>query len=196
MKNYRFIFMALLAGITIFSVAKYSLSLKEKYDLLNSLDQIKQQVEALELAKQNLLQNLEQEKQTQEALTQENLGLKESLKASEEKIVQFGANFADTAEQLNTQISVLKAENTALREEKGNLELDKKNLQTKLGSLAELKKAIRELKIQMRKVGRDVRKKIEGIKIIEGNRGFLLKEGKSTHPAKIRIEVKPLPQQE
>ena len=196
MKNYRFIFMALLVGITMFSVAKYSLSLKEKYDLLNSLNQIKQQVEALELAKQNLLQNLEQEKQTQEALTQENLGLKESLKANEEKIVQLGANFADTAERLNTQISVLKAENTALREEKDNLELDKKNLQTKLGSLAELKKAIRELKIQMRKVGRDVQKKIEGIKIIEGNRGFLLKEGKSTHPAKIRIEVKPLPQQE
>ena len=57
-KNNSFILVALLCGITIFSVFKYVATLTEKYDLANTLDQIKQQVAILENEKQNLLQTL------------------------------------------------------------------------------------------------------------------------------------------
>ena len=56
MKNYKTILIALLIGITIFSVVKYVFSIKEKYDLLGSLNQLKTQVTDLEKEKQNLLQ--------------------------------------------------------------------------------------------------------------------------------------------
>ena len=38
-----------------------------------------------------------------------------------------------------------------------------------------------------------IKEEIQNDIIMEGNRGFLLKEGKSTYSAKIKIEVKPLP---
>lgn len=48
----------------------------------------------------------------------------------------------------------------------------------KLSSVDELKKAIRELKRRAK---------------IEGNRGFLIKDGQLTTPAKVKIEVIPAP---
>jgi hypothetical protein len=54
-----------------------------------------------------------------------------------------------------------------------------------------LKKAIRDLKKQMRKV---THKATKTKTIIEGNRGFLIKDGKPTSIAKIKIEVIPVPQ--
>jgi hypothetical protein len=54
-----------------------------------------------------------------------------------------------------------------------------------LGSVVELKKAIKELKTKTRKV--------LGLET-EGNRGFLIKDGRPTSD-KIRIEVVPAPYQ-
>jgi len=71
-------------------------------------------------------------------------------------------------------------------------------LRTKLSSVAELKKAIRELKRNKRLQPVPVlRFKPKNPKVmeeaveVEGNRGFLTRDGVSTFPYKIRIEVKP-----
>lgn len=184
MKIYKVILVALLVGVTIFSVFKYVSSLKEKRAILEILNQTKDQLQALE---------------------QENLGLKDSLKVTAEKLAKKEEDFNQARQdiqELTSEIAILKSENTSLKEEEVKLKAqltsvsqEKDNLQARLSSIAELKKAIRELKRQMRVV----RKKIED-KIIYGNRGYLIKDGKPTYPAQVKIEVisvpAPLPQSE
>ncbi len=79
-------------------------------------------------------------------------------------------------EELNSQADILKAENNALSEERTKLAQDNEVLKFKLASITELKKAIQELKRLAR---------------LEGNRGFLIKDGQSTFIAKVKIEVTP-----
>jgi len=69
-------------------------------------------------------------------------------------------------------------------------------LKARLGSVAELKKAIRELRRQVRQVKREVIKRSEPAKGKEGNRGFIIKDGKPTTLPRIRIEVETLPQEQ
>jgi chromosome segregation ATPase len=191
MKNYKVILVALLLGIIIFGVYKYILSLKE-------------QIMALEDEGQALMQTLEKERELEQKLTQENSELQDNLKVSEEKLTRLNDDFAqvqDVIEQLNSQASGLIAENTTLKEKEDKLikELtrvynEKKGLQARLSSITEPKKAIKELNKQVYKVGTEVKEKIKAknTAIREGNYGFLIKNSKSTYPAKVRIEVKPL----
>ena len=199
------ILLVFLLSVTIFSVFKYILSLKEKYDLSALLNQAKEQAAALENEKQNLLQEIDKEKALQEKLTQENTALKDNLKTDEEKLANLGADFTvaqKTIEQLNSNFSLLKAENTALIEKKNTLNTklsqvsqENDSLKARMSSIAELKKSIRELKRQMRRVGIVMKQKVQTERIIQGNRGFLIRDGKFTYPAKVRIEVTPAPKE-
>ena len=196
------IFIVLLISITIFSVFKYGSSLKEKYALLNTLNQIKEQVTTLENDKQGLLEKLGEEKELNAQLNGEVSEIKDYLRASKERLAKLFADYGQaqkTIEDLNYKFSILKSENTALRDEKEKLDTqltqvsqEKNSLKAKLDSITELKKRIKELKRQ----GREglTGHKPKARKIIEGNRGFLIKNGKPTYPAKIKIEVIPIPQ--
>jgi len=196
-KNYKIILIFLLVGITIFSVFKYLVTLKEKYDLVENLNQVKGQVASLEQA-------IEKEKEMQNTLAQENLTLKDELKANTDKLTQLDAdlqNAQKTIEQLTSQIALSKAENTALREEKDKLTQDltqisqeRDTLKARLSSIPELKSTIKEVKIQMHKTKVLMREVTRKIRVIEGNRGFLMKNGKTTYPiTKIKIKVMPAP---
>jgi len=196
-KNYKIIIIALLIGITLFSVFKYVAALKEKYDLLKNLNQVKGQVVVLEQA-------IEKEKELQKAFAQENLTLKDELKANTDKLTQFDVdlqNSQKTIEQLTSQIALSQAENTALREEKDKLalevtqvSLERDTLKARLSSIPELKKTIKEIKLQIRKTKVMMREITKKRRVIEGNCGFLIKNGKTTFPiTKIKIEVMPVP---
>lgn len=190
MKNYRLILIALLCGITIFSVFKYVSALREKYELLTKVEQIKQEMASLEEEKLNLLQTLEKEKKLQEQLNDEISMLKDYLRASKARMDKL---FTDKKQigELNSLLSLLKTENKALREEKERIAREKENLNAKLNSVAELKKAIQELRKQMFKVGIQIKKKVDATQSSEGNRGFVIKDGKPTYSGKIKIEVMP-----
>jgi len=194
---------ALLLSITIFSVFKYVSSVKERYDLLNSLNQTKELAAVLANEKQGLLQDLEKEKELQKQLNQENSALKDNLRLSEEKIAKLDTDFTQAQkdiEQLASRFSILKAENKALIDKNSRLgskvngfSQENERLKVKLNSIAELKKAIRELKKQAYKVGVIVKQKLEAKRAMEGNRGYLIKDGRFTYPARIKIEVTPAP---
>jgi chromosome segregation ATPase len=196
----RNILIVLLLTITIFSVFKYLASLKEKYDLLNNISAMQQESAILSKEKQNLLQDLEKEKEAKQKLSLNNSELKEYLKATKDKIARLfkeAKETQDTIEDLNSQISLAKAENKALLEETETIKADltqvsqeNASLKTKLSSIDELKKAIRELKIQKRKMALEIMK-VKAEEIIEGNLGYLLRDGKLTYPAKVKIEVMP-----
>ena len=195
-KNYKIILIFFLVGIAIFSVFKYLAALKEKYDLLENLNQVKGQVVTLEQA-------IQKEKELEKALTQENLTLEDELKANTDKLVRLDAdlqNSQKTIEQLTAQIALSKAESAALREEKDKLGLEltqvsqeRDTLRARLSSIPELKKAIKEVKLQIRKAKVMVREITKKRGVIEGNCGFLIKNGKPTFPiTNIKIEVTPV----
>ncbi|MFA5356358.1 MAG: hypothetical protein WC301_02995 [Candidatus Omnitrophota bacterium] len=185
LKSYKVLLAALLLGVTGFSIFKYLAVTREKYSLMSDLGRVKEQVLALE-------QNVKKEKELQETLSRENLELKGRLE-TELKISQ------DALEQITEQIALAKIENIALREEKEKLALElsqvmqeRDDLKVRLSSIRELKRTIREVKVRMRKA-KTMMKEITGKKrIVEGNRGYLMIDGKSTFPGtKIRIEVTP-----
>jgi chromosome segregation ATPase len=206
-KYSQIILIALLAGITLFSLFKYFYALKEKYELTNALSQIKEQVAALEAQRQELSEGLEKEKELNLRMTQENVGLKDEVKKTEEEITQIKTDIEyarKIIEDLKSETAILKAENMAVKDENANLtsrlsevSRQKDELTLRLGSVVELKKAIRELKKKMRKVSSELRfKEVAHEKVLEGNRGFLIKNGRPTYPTKVKIEVKSLPSNE
>ncbi len=198
MKNYKTLLIILLMGITVFTSFKYISYQKERYALLDILSEIKRGTATLENEKQNLLQALQKENALLQKITQENTGLKDSLKARQEQLVKLEASSAEarkTIEGLTSQASALKAENAALGTDKTRLSKENESLKAKLSSIPELKKTIKELKRQMRQVSQitlGIKREAKNEKLPEGNRGFLMKDGRSTYRAKVRIEVTPV----
>ncbi|HTY45500.1 MAG TPA: hypothetical protein VMD52_05885 [Patescibacteria group bacterium] len=180
MKNYKVILGILLVAVAVFIIVKYILTLKEKNDLIQSLSQARTQVSTLQEQNQKLFQTLEQEKQQQQTLAQENTGLKDNLKAAQDELARIGAALDQaqkTISQLNTEAAALKTENSSMKE--------------RLGSIKELKKAIREVKAQIYQARVEMRQKADVQALLDGNRGFVVKDGKPTYPAKVRIQVNP-----
>jgi len=187
-KNYKLVFIALLCGIAIFSIVKYVRIAREKHELQRLLEEAKTEVVALSEQKQNLSRVLEKEKEAKEQLGEINLALKKGLKVSVRRIKTLGGDLSNAkieATQLHSQLSSLQGENAALKEKKDALAQEKDNLQAKLNSVTELRKAIRELKRQAGKIGAELLEKGR-------NQGFIIKDGKSTYPAKgVKIDVLP-----
>jgi len=182
---------ALLAGISIFSAYKYVITLREKYALTNEIGRIKQQIDNLEKEKQNLLQTLEKEKTWQEKLRQESLLLKENLRMNHSRLAKIHQDLAASqknVEQLNIQVSALQAEAAVMKTENEKLKTDfsvlskeNEDFKARFNSIPGLKEAIRNLK----------RHGSQPLKPAEGNQGFVVKDGKTTFPTKVIIEVNP-----
>lgn len=192
----------LLASITIFSAYKGIASQIEKNKLQDALTKTQAQSDLLKKEKQDLELSLIKAKESQEALSQENVALKDQIRESQDKVSRLEADLNQSQAKVNemTQnMDALKSENTTLIDEKNRLNTqvstltqENANLNARLGSLDELKKAIRELKHKVRTVFTQVVKK-EPPTITDGNRGYLLKEGKPTKISpKVKIDIIPL----
>jgi hypothetical protein len=205
-KILRVFLIILLASLSAVSIYKYIVTLKQKKELIISLNQTRNQVSILEIDKKNLIESLEQSHNAEAALGQENAVLKTSLKENEERINKLEVSFKDvqnSLEKLSSQNTALTAENIALREQRDNLDLqvynfseDNEAMRSKLSSISELKKAIKELKKgpgrQMPPNYYDARRPQARVgDESEGNSGFILKEGQPTYSSKARIEVEP-----
>ena len=70
---------------------------------------------------------------------------------------------------------------------------ENQSLKTKLSSIQELKKAIRELRKRKRTQPQSLisLKPRSTDKMMDGNRGYILKDGKSTYLGRIHVEVRP-----
>ncbi|MFH0826727.1 MAG: hypothetical protein V1923_02390 [Candidatus Omnitrophota bacterium] len=198
--------LGLLVIITAFSAFKYGTSLKEKYDTFIVMNQLKEQLDILEQEKQNLLADLEKGKQQEALLTEENEVLKENIKATRRRLTKLFVEKREKEkahEELSYRYALLEAEKASLMEEKDQLSLrasqaesENQAFKVKLSSIQELKKAIRELKrkVRLERIIAIKPRKMDGD--IDGNRGYLMKEGKSTYHGKIRVEVRPAPSAE
>jgi len=176
---------ALLIAITVFSMVRYVSELKERFRLQEDLIQAQSQIAVLAQEKQNLLQDLEKEKIAKEQLEEKNASLKDYLRAGKNRLMRLFRDNAKTQndlEDINAKFAVLKAENRALIDNRKRIYAENEQFKLKLSSVVELKKAIRELRLRQRK---------DHSLEIEGNRGFLIKDGQSTALEKVRIEVIP-----
>ncbi|MDD5129713.1 MAG: hypothetical protein PHS66_01475 [Candidatus Omnitrophica bacterium] len=174
----------LLLVVTVFSMVRYVSELKARFRLQDSLVQAQGKISILTQEKQNLLQELEKEQELNAQLAAKNTNLKVYLKASMKKIKRLfrdSSKAQNELEEANAKLTVLKAENRALIGIHRRIFSENERFKLKLGSVAELKKAIKELKSK--------RRKALGLEI-EGNRGFLIKDGRLTSE-KIIIEVTP-----
>jgi chromosome segregation ATPase len=168
------ILIVLFLTMTVFSIFKYKSVLNEKYELLNTLGQTRDQVAALEKAKQNLLQDIDKRKESEQAF-------KENLRASKIKLTKLFVENNQTKQaldELSSETSSLKTENDTLKKQKEQISRENENLKAKLSSIEQLKMTIQELMAHENQAE-------------EGNKGFLIKNSQSTYPAKVRIEVVP-----
>lgn len=191
----------LFAAAALVSLFLYIRSLQANKELEISLHQSKAQVETLG-------QQLGAERSQREKLGVENSALKKDLESAQERLSLIDSELAEakrSLEDLNIQVNELQTKNSALHDEKEKLTLalaeakqEKDDFKAKLSSVAELKKAIKEIKKQARRVGVVIVEKIREKRnvAIEGNKGYLIKDGKPTIgvSSKVKIEVTPLPQ--
>jgi chromosome segregation ATPase len=215
------IILFLLSGVTIFSVVKSFFLLNEKQNLVKQLDQTNVWVISLKSQKEKLTQDLLYEQEQQKFLSGQNVQLTNNLNVTKEELSKITLELDEAKkkiEGLNSSFSVLRTENEILRSQSLNLEAqinqvsqEKDSLQAKFSSVDELKKAIKDLK-RMRRVSvvkdlsldilpleragrqdsRSVKKNSKNPQTA-GNRGFLVLNGQSTYPARVKIEVTPIP---
>lgn len=174
----------LLVGITGFSMVRYISEVRQVYLLKGNLNQAKNEIAALVKEKQNLLQDIEKEKQLNGQLTAKNLLYKDNLRASSDKIKRLfkeKAAVEGSLEEQGAKLAILKAENKTLIEGRKKILTENEQYKARLSSVVELRKAIDELK---------ERKNSDPLIETQGNRGFLIKDGKST-VERVKIEVIP-----
>lgn len=199
MKDWKILLIAFLVGISGYSVYRYVSLAAEKEAVIKVLDETKERLVSLEQEKQNLLRSIEKEERMS--------GLfKENLFAGRRKISRLWAENLRQKEELELDIAVLRAENSAIREQEDKLRLElsmankeKDDLIAKFNSAGELRKALSELRSKRRKDKASVKKKTDRPKdkmfvemIMEGNKGFLIKDGKQISFKNIKIEVNPV----
>ena len=188
------LFVLLFLAIAGFSVYKFVVVQKEKIELLSSLNRAKEEVAALEIVRQNLMVSLDKERALQQKTAAQNSQLKLTIRAGRERMGELFKDIHQAEKELedvSAKFSLLKEENKALSAEKDRITQENIELKGRLSSVKELKKAIRELRHQIHKVGGEIRDKAEEQRLLEGNRGFIIKDGKVTTSSKVRIEVTP-----
>lgn len=180
------LWLILLLTVILLGAYKYVSFLKKERDDLSALaNQAREQAAILE-------KEIEEESQRASEL-------KDYLRASKRRLSRLFSVYEEAqkkVDQLDSTLSLLKQENFSLLEEKGRVFRENEELKAKLNSVAELRKAMKELRKQVRKVSTQIRQQPESNKIMQGNRGFLIKDGKTVSPAKVAIEVTPVIEKE
>lgn len=187
--------------IATFSLVRYGALLKEKLRLENLLTQTRSELEkerAEVIAKQEALQRTIEEKKSIESDLE---ALKTKLSSTKQELEKTKGEL----NSLNEKISLLEKDKLAFKEELSSLReakllleskvdilgREKAALEAKLHSLTELKKAIREVKGEIFQTKVKAQKELDAKKLVEGNRGYVIKGGQPTISSHVKIEVLP-----
>lgn len=146
-------------------------------------------------AKGALMQELQHEKDLRLELVEENVMLKDYLRASKRRLSKLFGEFRALEKEVidrDERLNVMKAQITQLEQDKETLAQENESMKFRLGSIPELKKAIREVKIKVRDAVREMREKLRIDTMVWGNAGFLVKDGQNTFQSSgVKIEVTP-----
>jgi len=195
---------AFLVGAGLVSIVHYSFLLQEKTRLSRALEEMNARVSILEKDKAQMVQSLNSGRDALKKLDEDNARLGQTIQAQGENISALTAEVERTngkLEELNSRYSLLRCENSALRSQLFFVVKEEEKMRLNMTSLPELKKAIRELKKKKTHASvlpvihkQRINKVVKG-QILEGNKGFLVRDGKPTFAKTIKIEVVPTPSQ-
>jgi len=188
-RGYRYL-IAFLATVALFSTVKYIQLAEEKRKLLTDVEQIWSRISSLEDQRDGLTQELKEK-----GMVEAYLGL------AEKEISQINAKLIEaknTIIKLQLSMAELEGEKQKLNIEANRLGREAKRLsnekawlESRFNSIRELKKAISEIKREIYLVRKDMRKRIDTLATAGGNRGYIVKDGKSTYGRKVKIRVIP-----
>ncbi|MFA5319630.1 MAG: hypothetical protein WBE75_05040 [Candidatus Omnitrophota bacterium] len=195
---------AFLVGAGLVSIVHYSFLLQEKTRLSRALEEMNARVSILEKDKAQMVQSLNSGRDALKKLDEDNARLGQTIQSQGENISALTAEVERTngkLEELNSRYSLLRCENSALRSQLFFVVKEEEKMRLNMTSLPELKKAIRELKKKKTHASvlpvihkQRINKVVKG-QILEGNKGFLVRDGKPTFAKTIKIEVVPTPSQ-
>ena len=175
---------ALLLVISLFSTVNYVQYLrvvKEKQQLSENVNQISNKLNVLLSEKKDLIGQISDK---MPVLEDERKGLIKKMAQINSELIEA----KKTIRQLQLSMAILKREKEIFSQEAKKLGDEKAHLEVRLHSLKELKKAIREIKKDMYLIRRQVQKRIDTVITTESNRGYLVRDGKSTFRRKtIRV---------
>lgn len=200
-RGYLVVTLAVLIGVSIYCIFRYSASVFERMNLRQRLAAEETQITRLENDNQALQQDLTQARERTSEVLKKNDVLKGTVRAGTKRIHDLNMAALDTQERLqrlSSEVTLLKEETVALRQQQESLKLqlasvteDNSLMKEKLNSIPELKKAIRELRVQAAAVAAQMRQKMREARVIIGNCGFIVRDGKSTYQQRVKIEVIP-----
>jgi len=142
------------------------------------LTEAQNSLRAMEGERDYLKTELEKEQKVKEVLLSEKANLEQDLVVKTQKLTQ-----------VEDSLNRLEAQRTKLQEKVRSLTEEKAKLEEKLSTVENLKQAMIELKSKMFKV----RAKPKSDPALEGNQGYILKDGTPTYPIKKKVNVIPLP---
>lgn len=158
------VLLAILAFVTMGAVAFISFRYIIWKNMMDDLNSLNRQVTVLE-------KELEQEREGKEALAKDKKELQQSLAQALQEISQI----------------------------KGQIQqvwMEKERLEARLNSLEELKKSIRRVKLEIhqKKIAQKElkikrQKELDTLELAQGNRGFVIMDGRPTLLGKARVEV-------
>lgn len=193
MKNSRLILVVLvafLAGASVYTGASLVSSIQEKNALIQNIDNLNNQLASLEKQKQNFLQEIEKGKKQIEDARLKNLELAHKLKEAEDSLLNLDSESGRFLQEIGEYKSQIQSLNLKIE----RLEEEKDSLIKRLNILSDQSEAMEKLEQKIRALEEKLSKKEEGAQVYQGNRGFIIKEGQSTYPSKIKIEVTPAEQ--
>lgn len=128
--------------------------------------------------------------------------LQSQLEQMDEELADVNGQLEQVKQQLgvaqNNNAQLLAAKNE-LEQKVATLQQEKQDIEAKLHSLRELKKFIRQVRIELHNhrvqeylARKQRQREIDVQELAKGNRGFLLKSGKSTYIPTVKIEVRPV----
>ena len=194
-KNRLLILVALLTGVSLFSVYQYGSTLYEKQKILNSLTHIKSEVSNLRQERKRLAEQLDENIHLTRSLAENNQLLQSSVEHKQKELDRLRKELVSmqaSMESLQSDLKKLEIENLALSQEKVKIAEEKSLLETRFNSIRELKKAISALRKRGRKVRMTMKPKKDYLVPNQGNRGYIIKDGKPTLGAKVMIKVIPV----
>ncbi|MBP7216691.1 MAG: hypothetical protein KBA46_05330 [Candidatus Omnitrophica bacterium] len=120
--------------------------------------------------------------------------LSEELSSARGEIKQLAAELESTKKQLDevsVRLAGLEKTNVTLLEEKQRLEAKLHSLQELKVAIRLVKKELREQKIQEYLAKRKQQEILDAQRLASGNRGYLLRDGRSVYSSRIVIDVRP-----
>lgn len=193
------ILVSIFIGVAFFSFSQAISLFRSRESLRFDIDNIyTPKIAKLEEENIRINKDLVQTQNSLTAVENENMSIKQELEIKDDNLRKFKTDLQEKEkafDEIKNKYTELIDENNLLKEKITSMFLELKKMRDTLSSVGALKEKIGSLK----KSGLKKKKKINKSKpqlpsdlTLYGNRGYLIKDGKTTYVPKVKIQVRPV----